>query len=79
MNLMFLFDNYLTPMSKLAWLIIFGFCISIIIIMYFMGFDDVEIYSKKFYMGIVLIIIIGTEGVALGRGLNVWYDKQNRY
>ena len=70
-----IFDNYLTPNSRTAWLMIFGFCIAIITVMYFIGYDDVEIGTGKFYVGLVIIGFMLIEGIGLGRGLKVWYQK----
>lgn len=42
--------------------------------MYFFGYNEIEIWSKQFYIGVGVTIMIGILGIALGRGLKVWYE-----
>lgn len=75
MKLLSEFDKHLTPSSKLQWSILFLVCNSILIAMYFLGYDDVEIGSRQFYIGLTVCIVFIILGIALGRGLKVWYQK----
>lgn len=75
MSLLSQFDKHLTPNTKRSWIILFLVCNSIIITMYFLGYDDVEVGTQKFYVGIIVVFLFLILGIALGRGLKVWYQK----
>ena len=69
------FDEWFTPKTKEIWFVEFGGCIAIIISMYFFGYDDVEIGTGKFYIGMFIVFLFGILGVGLGRGIKVLYQK----